>query len=935
MANDLIFDARVDIDTKTFNAKFTSGESPGALGNNYENLKNLPTLNGVTILGNRDSAYYKLQGLMYPLTEEEMDTIVNGGEIPSGDLRYLNEFDAEYLVKFNVDTYMSKNDAQIALGNKVDKIPGRGLSETNFTQAEKTKLANLVIGGEPNKINEIAVNGVIRPPSSAPQKRVSITIPTRLGQLQNDSNYQTLNQVNESIAEALSEITSFKFEIVDVLPAEGQNGIIYLVLEDESTSDIYNEYAWIDGQWEKLGSTAIKIEDYVTKEQLVTDLSELEAQIRSDYLLRLDNKVDKQAGMGLSETNFSYQEKSKLASLSVDAERNRIEEIYVNNQFIPPDTNRQVHIVVPRSTAELINNSDFQTSTDVEEAIEEALGGGALDDKLDKSSLSDNYQLNDSTRPASTVATKSLYDALNNSKLDKASLSDNYQLNDSTKPASTKATKTMYDTLNAVDQTKLDKTALSDNYALNAANRAASTVATKNLYDDVVQDIHEDYDPLIPNTASASNQLVDKNFVNSSIQQMAANRVTYDPDGDGFPSRAALWNATTVYFQGVPYTPTQHDYAIVEADEGAPAPFTTGQTRHEFDGTKWVYDYGINDRPFTAAENAAISSGITAAIVNTISTPDNVPTNGSAKMVKSGGVFSWFGSAVSALTTSAKTVVAAINELVSGKLDKTALSDEYQLNNSSRAASTKATKTMYDTLASSITGRIAKTDMKNNLTTSTSGQGPLDAYQGYLLNQNKIDKSSMKNNLTTTTAGQGPLDAYQGYVLDKGKVPLRSAVVTTGGTVTNNFFKVAEISGMVNLQRSVLTLLIEDMIALGSTSPTRFGLLRVAINTNTSGQPLREDIEWLALSGFDPSTFILAYKDSSPYISELYVKIVSTYQNIKITIITEAGGIENGVYKDEQLWTLFNNPVSQSSLPSGYTIVPSTRWGAGIGRIYW
>jgi len=46
---------------------------------------------------------------------------------------------------------------------------------------------------------------------------------------------------------------------------------------------------------------------------------------------------------------------------------------------------------------------------------------------------------------------------------------------------------------------------------------------------------------------------------------------------------------------------------------------------------------------------------------------DAAPTQGSNNLVRSGGVFSWFGAAVSTLSTTAKTVVAAINELFTNK----------------------------------------------------------------------------------------------------------------------------------------------------------------------------------------------------------------------------------------------------------------------------
>lgn len=133
----------------------------------------------------------------------------------------------------------------------------------------------------------------------------------------------------------------------------------------------------------------------------------------------------------------------------------------------------------------------------------------------------------------------------------------------------------------------------------------------------------------IPNQASAVNQLADKEFVNSSIQQMAANRVTYDAQGSPFPTREILLSSQTYYHNGEAYTPDEHDYALVTADEGAPTPFTGGQTRFEWTGSGWEYAYGINERPFTSEEWAAIESGVTKEKVAEIGTklPMNTTQN--------------------------------------------------------------------------------------------------------------------------------------------------------------------------------------------------------------------------------------------------------------------------------------------------------------------
>ncbi len=116
---------------------------------------------------------------------------------------------------------------------------------------------------------------------------------------------------------------------------------------------------------------------------------------------------------------------------------------------------------------------------------------------------------------------------------------------------------------------------------------------------------------VVPPTASESNPLATNDFVNSSIEQMAANRVTSDAGGNPFPTRNSLLTSSVFFHNGVPYTPSTHDYALVSADEGAPAPFTNGQTRHEYSGSQWDFAYGINNQPFTSAQNAALNSGIT------------------------------------------------------------------------------------------------------------------------------------------------------------------------------------------------------------------------------------------------------------------------------------------------------------------------------------
>ncbi len=119
---------------------------------------------------------------------------------------------------------------------------------------------------------------------------------------------------------------------------------------------------------------------------------------------------------------------------------------------------------------------------------------------------------------------------------------------------------------------------------------------------------------VIPATANAQNQLADQGFVNSSIQTSTAY----------FRGDWATWadvpNAPALYPVDANgnRTPTTNDYLVVIADEQ-----TNGGTwRYKYTGlwseqgkSGWQAEYQVNETPFTAAQNAAINSGVTAQAV--------------------------------------------------------------------------------------------------------------------------------------------------------------------------------------------------------------------------------------------------------------------------------------------------------------------------------
>lgn len=58
------------------------------------------------------------------------------------------------------------------------------------------------------------------------------------------------------------------YKVLEELPTEGDANVIYLIPRKDSVDkNIKDEYMWIDGKWESVGTTSIDLADYTTKEE--------------------------------------------------------------------------------------------------------------------------------------------------------------------------------------------------------------------------------------------------------------------------------------------------------------------------------------------------------------------------------------------------------------------------------------------------------------------------------------------------------------------------------------------------------------------------------------------------------------------------------------------------------------------------------------------
>ncbi len=205
-------------------------------------------------------------------TEQNLKDIIASGNLD----KYVTDPKLQEALKDYVTTgnltaelanYVKSADLISQLDSKVDKVTGKTLTSNDFTNAYKSKLDDLT------KI-------------------------TKVSQLTNDSNYIT----DLKMQEALSKIKTLKKEVVNQLPATGQDDIIYLIKDAKGkTKNIYLEYLWINNDFELIGSTQVDLTGYAKTSEVDSKLS---------------GKVNKESGKALSSNDYTSVEKAKLGSIN-------------------------------------------------------------------------------------------------------------------------------------------------------------------------------------------------------------------------------------------------------------------------------------------------------------------------------------------------------------------------------------------------------------------------------------------------------------------------------------------------------------------------------------------------------------------------------------------------------------------------------------------
>ena len=157
---------------------------------------------------------------------------------------------------------------------------------------------------------------------------------------------------------------------------------------------------------------------------------------------------------------------------------------------------------------------------------------------------------------------------------------------------------------------KVDGKGLSTNDYTTAEKEKLAKLS--NYVDTEIRNLIAQINAKIPEEATSTNQLADKAFVNSSIATNTATfRGTYEKISD-LPTKTTISDLKI------------NDYAfVISGDVGSNPEYH----RYKYDGSKWVFEYALNNSSFTAYQWDAINSGINATYVGKIDTNGTTITN--------------------------------------------------------------------------------------------------------------------------------------------------------------------------------------------------------------------------------------------------------------------------------------------------------------------
>jgi hypothetical protein len=105
------------------------------------------------------------------------------------------------------------------------------------------------------------------------------------------TNVYTKTETDSAIAAAIAAVDHLSREIVQTLPENASENVIYMVRREDGTGqDVYNEYMYINGAWEIIGDTSVDLTGYAKTEDILVK------SVSSDFTVTGDGQLTFKAG---------------------------------------------------------------------------------------------------------------------------------------------------------------------------------------------------------------------------------------------------------------------------------------------------------------------------------------------------------------------------------------------------------------------------------------------------------------------------------------------------------------------------------------------------------------------------------------------------------------------------------------------------------------
>lgn len=196
----------------------------------------------------KDSDYATYKQKITDLEDQVEGIVATGGEANVLEGVQFNGTDlAINSKKVNITATSGTNNGSIAINGSDIAVTGLGSAAyTASTAYDTAGAAAAVLGSSTDTAGTATVYG----------NKASIDAI-------NSAGYQTAQQVSNAIDDAISDITGISYEVVATLPATGEAGTIYLIANNGSNPNIYDEYIWYNNAYEKIGTTDVDLSNYL------------------------------------------------------------------------------------------------------------------------------------------------------------------------------------------------------------------------------------------------------------------------------------------------------------------------------------------------------------------------------------------------------------------------------------------------------------------------------------------------------------------------------------------------------------------------------------------------------------------------------------------------------------------------------------------------